>query len=111
MLDQGPRPATDPVFATRLVDSERFQIIVSDTGMGIPAENLTCIFNHGFNDQEEAAMDSACTIVPATPKEIGGTLVAEKAMARARVPALFWNSPSSPPELHASVTSVDRARS
>ena len=33
-------------------DNGRAQIIVLDNGVGIPAENLTRIFNHGFTTRE-----------------------------------------------------------
>jgi PAS domain S-box-containing protein len=51
------------------------KILVIDNGVGIPAENLTRIFNHGFTTRKEGhgfGLHSGAL----TAKELGGTLVA-----------------------------------
>jgi signal transduction histidine kinase len=39
-------------FETRLVGEDRFDIVVRDTGVGIPRENLARIFAHGFTTKK-----------------------------------------------------------
>jgi signal transduction histidine kinase len=48
--DEGPNP-TDKTITLRIAPGpggERVRLIVADNGVGIPAANLTRIFNHGF---------------------------------------------------------------
>jgi PAS domain S-box-containing protein len=55
--------------------SDRVQIEVSDNGVGIPAENMTRIFNHGFTTRKNGhgfGLHSAALAA----KELGGSLVA-----------------------------------
>ncbi len=54
-------------------DAGRFTIIVSDNGIGIPAENLTRIFNHGFTTRKDGhgfGLHSGALAA----KELGGSL-------------------------------------
>lgn len=54
---------------------ERVSIIVADTGVGIAAENLTKIFNHGFTTKKDGhgfGLHSGANAA----KEMGGTLKA-----------------------------------
>jgi len=56
-------------------ENGRIKIFVIDNGVGIPAENLTRIFNHGFTTRKEGhgfGLHSGAL----TAKELGGTLVA-----------------------------------
>jgi PAS domain S-box-containing protein len=51
----------------------RIKISIIDNGIGIPAENLTCIFNHGFTTRKEGhgfGLHSGAN----TAKELGGAL-------------------------------------
>ena len=51
----------------------RVQIAVMDNGVGIPAENMTRIFNHGFTTREKGhgfGLHSAALAA----REMGGTL-------------------------------------
>jgi signal transduction histidine kinase len=51
------------------------KIVVADNGIGIPAENLTKIFNHGFTTRESGhgfGLHSGANAA----KEMGGTLAA-----------------------------------
>jgi signal transduction histidine kinase len=61
--------------STRSVDDDSVAIEVHDTGLGIPAENLTQIFNLGFTTKKEGhgfgLHSSACAAI-----EMGGTLTA-----------------------------------
>jgi C4-dicarboxylate-specific signal transduction histidine kinase len=57
---------------------DRVQIEVSDNGVGIPVENITRIFNHGFTTREKGhgfGLHNAAL----GAMEIGGTLVAQSA--------------------------------
>jgi PAS domain S-box-containing protein len=56
-------------------DKNRIKILVIDNGIGIPAENLTRIFNHGFTTRKEGhgfGLHSGANAA----KEMGGTLAA-----------------------------------
>jgi signal transduction histidine kinase len=46
--DEGPRPDKRVTLRLELAETQCVRLIVSDTGVGIPAENLTRIFAHGF---------------------------------------------------------------
>jgi two-component system, sensor histidine kinase ChiS len=55
--------------------NQRFKIAIIDNGMGIPAENLIRIFNHGFTTKKDGhgfGLHSGAL----TAKELGGTLTA-----------------------------------
>jgi two-component system sensor histidine kinase ChiS len=59
-------------------ENDRMKISVSDCGIGIPAENLIRIFNHGFTTKKGGhgfGLHSAAL----TAKELGGTLTASSA--------------------------------
>jgi signal transduction histidine kinase len=56
-------------------ENGRIKILVIDNGIGIPAENLTRIFNHGFTTRKEGhgfGLHSGALAA----KELGGTLIA-----------------------------------
>jgi signal transduction histidine kinase len=56
----------------------RLKIIVSDNGVGIPPENLTRIFNHGFTTRAHGhgfGLHSGALAA----QELGGSLIAESA--------------------------------
>lgn len=53
----------------------RIKIVVADNGVGIPSENLTRIFSHGFTTQENGHGFSLHSGALAA-KELGGTLTA-----------------------------------
>ena len=59
-------------------ENDRMKISVADCGIGIPAENLIRIFNHGFTTKKGGhgfGLHSAAL----TAKELGGTLTASSA--------------------------------
>jgi len=54
---------------------ERVQVVVSDNGIGIPAENLTRMFAHGFTTRKDGhgyGLHSGALAA----KEMGGSLIA-----------------------------------
>jgi PAS domain S-box-containing protein len=55
-------------------DENRVKIIVSDNGIGIPAENLTRIFNHGFTTRKDGHGFGLHNSANAA-KEMGGVLL------------------------------------
>src|SRR5581483_612076 len=57
---------------------DRVQIVVSDNGTGIPAENLIRIFNHGFTTKKEGHGFGLHTSALAA-KEMGGALLVHSA--------------------------------
>jgi PAS domain S-box-containing protein len=65
---------TDKQITFRITsDANRVKISVVDNGIGIPAENLTRIFNHGFTTRKEGhgfGLHSGAN----TAKELGGSL-------------------------------------
>jgi PAS domain S-box-containing protein len=59
---------------TRLVDGNRVQMQIIDNGIGIPAENLTRVFEHGFTTRREGhgfGLHSGALAA----REMGGSLV------------------------------------
>jgi PAS domain S-box-containing protein len=59
-------------------DDDRVQVAVVDNGVGIPAENLTRIFSHGFTTRKDGhgfGLHSGALAA----RELGGTLAAESA--------------------------------
>jgi signal transduction histidine kinase len=55
-------------------DENRVKIMVSDNGIGIPAENLTRIFNHGFTTRKDGHGFGLHNSANAA-KEMGGVLL------------------------------------
>lgn len=72
--DDGGRP--DKKIIVRLTQhNDRLRIAVIDNGIGIPPENLTRIFAHGFTTRKEGhgfGLHSGALVA----KELGGSLVA-----------------------------------
>jgi signal transduction histidine kinase len=68
---------TDKTLKLRVVEDEgRIRISVIDNGVGIPAENLTRIFNHGFTTRKEGhgfGLHSGALAA----KELGGALIVQ----------------------------------
>jgi two-component system, NtrC family, sensor kinase len=62
--------------STRLVDEDRVQIVLTDTGVGIPRENLLRIFSHGFTTKKTGHGFGLHSCANAA-KEMGGSLAAE----------------------------------
>ena len=72
--DESNRPDKSLIMQVRTVN-ERAQIIAIDNGVGIPAENLTRIFNHGFTTRDHGhgfGLHSGALAA----KELGGSLTA-----------------------------------
>jgi signal transduction histidine kinase len=72
--DESGRPDKQLIVKVK-VGSGRAQIAVKDNGVGIPAENLTRIFNHGFTTREHGhgfGLHSGALAA----KELGGSLAA-----------------------------------
>jgi PAS domain S-box-containing protein len=75
--DEGGRPDKRLTLQVRLAD-RRVQIALHDNGVGIPAENLNRIFNHGFTTRETGhgfGLHSGALAA----KELGGSLTAYSA--------------------------------
>ncbi len=75
-LDDAKR--TDKIMIIKIVpsDGDRVKIQVIDNGVGIPAENLTRIFGHGFTTRRNGhgfGLHSSALAI----KELGGSLLAE----------------------------------
>ncbi|HYV32038.1 MAG TPA: HAMP domain-containing sensor histidine kinase, partial [Candidatus Binatia bacterium] len=72
--DESGRP--DKQITVRVANSDaRVQISVADNGVGIPPENLTRIFNHGFTTRKDGhgfGLHSGAL----TARELGGSLSA-----------------------------------
>ena len=78
----------------RVTNGEAGQSIVIDNGIGIPPENLTRIFNHGFTTREGGhgfGLHSGALAA----KEMGGTLP-RTATALAAAPRSLSNCPCNP---------------
>ncbi len=58
---------------TRAMETERVRIVVADNGIGIPPENLTRIFNHGFTTRENGHGFGLHSCALAA-KDLGGSL-------------------------------------
>jgi C4-dicarboxylate-specific signal transduction histidine kinase len=74
-LDEQDPPCKRMVVRIGMAGPERVRITISDNGVGIPAENLTRIFNHGFTTRREGhgfGLHSGANAA----KEMGGTLSA-----------------------------------
>ncbi|MBI2514512.1 MAG: PAS domain S-box protein [Opitutae bacterium] len=56
-------------------DEQTVQIAVADNGVGIPAENLTRIFNHGFTTRGTQGHGFGLHSCALAAKEMGGTLL------------------------------------
>ena len=73
--DESPQP--QKLLTVRIVNGERLlKISVIDNGVGIPPENLTRIFNHGFTTRQDGhgfGLHSGALAA----KEMGGALVAQ----------------------------------
>jgi signal transduction histidine kinase len=52
-IDEGAGPVRLLTIGLRSVDGDRAVIEVSDTGVGIPEQNLTRIFSHGFTTRKD----------------------------------------------------------
>ncbi len=74
--DESPKPRKRITLRLRSVDPQYVQLIVEDNGIGIPAENLTRIFQHGFTTRAEGhgfGLHSAANAA----KEMKGRIIAE----------------------------------
>jgi PAS domain S-box-containing protein len=75
-LDEGNPPEKLLTIRILAVGDDRVQISINDNGIGIPAENLVRIFEHGFTTRKEGhgfGLHSAAL----TAKELGGTLAVQ----------------------------------
>ena len=75
-LDDSKRPDKRLTISIEAADAERVCVRVSDNGIGIPPENLTRIFGHGFTTRKEGhgfGLHSGALAA----KEMGGTLSAQ----------------------------------
>ncbi len=73
--DESGRPDKQLTIRT-IVESDRVTITVSDNGVGIPPQNLTRIFSHGFTTKKDGhgfGLHSGALAA----RELGGALVAE----------------------------------
>jgi C4-dicarboxylate-specific signal transduction histidine kinase len=74
-MDEQDPPVKRLVVRVGMAGADRVKIVVADNGIGIPAENLTRIFNHGFTTRETGhgfGLHSGANAA----KEMGGTLTA-----------------------------------
>jgi PAS domain S-box-containing protein len=74
-MDEQDPPVKRLVVRVGMAGPDRVKIVVADNGIGIPAENLTRIFNHGFTTRETGhgfGLHSGANAA----KEMGGTLTA-----------------------------------
>jgi C4-dicarboxylate-specific signal transduction histidine kinase len=75
-LDDGGAPDKQLKLRIYKNGSESVKIVVADNGVGIPTENLTRIFQHGFTTRSDGhgfGLHSGAI----TAKELGGNLIAE----------------------------------
>jgi ligand-binding sensor domain-containing protein/signal transduction histidine kinase len=74
--DEGPEMSKRLMLTIRPTATQTIQIIVSDNGVGIPAENLTRIFSHGFTTRKSGhgfGLHSAALAA----KEMSGSLTVQ----------------------------------
>jgi C4-dicarboxylate-specific signal transduction histidine kinase len=74
-MDEQDPPVKRVVVRVGMAGPERVKIVVVDNGIGIPGENLTKIFNHGFTTRQTGhgfGLHSGANAA----KEMGGTLTA-----------------------------------
>lgn len=74
-MEDGGATERRMVIRVGLAAPDRVKIVVSDNGIGIPPENLTRIFNHGFTTKKEGhgfGLHSGANAA----KEMGGSLTA-----------------------------------
>ena len=74
-LDESGRPDRQLTLKTGMNGNNRLKITVSDNGIGIPPENLTRVFSHGFTTRKHGhgfGLHSGAN----TAKEMGGQLTA-----------------------------------
>jgi signal transduction histidine kinase len=57
--------------------AERIRVAVGDNGVGISAENIKKIFNHGFTTRKKGGHGFGLHSGALAAKELGGTLVAQ----------------------------------
>ncbi len=72
-LDESARPDKRLVLSITRLEPDRVEITVADNGIGIPQENLTRIFSHGFTTRKEGhgfGLHSGALAA----KELGGSL-------------------------------------
>ncbi len=77
-MEDGGKPERRMVIRVGMAAEDRVKITVLDNGIGIPAENLTKIFNHGFTTKKEGhgfGLHSGANAA----KEMGGSLAAHSA--------------------------------
>jgi two-component system, LuxR family, sensor kinase FixL len=97
----GRNHAKQLVVRIKSLASDRVQIDVIDTGVGIMKENLTRIFNHGFTTKKEGHGFGLHSSALAA-KELGGTLTAHSdgpergATFSLVVPVIPWESSGGP---------------
>jgi len=75
-MDEQDPPVKRLIVRVGTAGPDRVKIVVADNGIGIPAENLTKIFNHGFTTRDFGhgfGLHSGANAA----KEMGGTLTAQ----------------------------------
>jgi signal transduction histidine kinase len=75
-LDDGMPPVKRLTLRVTVTGDERVRIAVIDNGVGIPAENLTRIFEHGFTTRKDGhgyGLHSGALAA----RELGGTLAVQ----------------------------------
>ncbi|MCC6590674.1 MAG: HAMP domain-containing protein [Bryobacterales bacterium] len=75
-IKEGANPEKRIVIRVNRCDPNRYRIAVSDTGIGLPPENLTRIFSHGFTTRQDGhgfGLHSGANAA----RQMGGTLRAE----------------------------------
>jgi C4-dicarboxylate-specific signal transduction histidine kinase len=74
-MDEQDPPVKRLIVRVGSIGPDRVKIVVADNGIGIPIENITRIFNHGFTTRETGhgfGLHSGANAA----KEMGGTLTA-----------------------------------